>query len=465
MSSSEAALRPVSGAIATSPASRSLIDYDFQTALTAPPKQRLVLRLMVILIIALTLVLSVAKVDVVISADGKLVTSDSLIVVQPLETSIIRSIKVKMGQKVHEGEVLATLDPTFSQADENELTAKLRGVQALYDRLATELQGTPYAPENANADEITQIDIWHKRADEYTARVNSADRKVQQLKADLAAHQIEVEGLEKQIELSGQAQDIYQALVASNLASKLKLIETQEHLLDAKSRLSANRGGQKQLAEQIAGTQADSAAFIAEWRRKIAEELAKARSDRDGVAAQLSKAQKRHQLAVLKAPRDATVLEVADRTTDSVIREAEPLFRLVPSEARIVADIRIDTRDVARLRLGDAVTVKFEALPWQQFGLAHGVLKILTPDTLDDENPRETAESSASPGLKPARPTTIHYRAQVELNDLDFRNLPPDFALRPGMRVLADIKLGRRSVLEYVLNPVTRVISDSMHEP
>src|SRR5205814_256716 len=166
-------------------------------------------------------------------------------------------------------------------------------------------------------------------------------------------------------------------------------------------------------------------------------------------------AQLRHSMAALRAPRDAIVLEVADRPEGSVVREAEPLLRLVPADAPIVADIRVDTRDVARLHVGDAVTVKFEALPWQQFGLAHGNLKSLGPDTLADENPRETADDMNNPGLKSStRESTMHYRGEVDLTDTNFRNLPKDFALRPGMRVVADMKIGRRSVLEYILNPV-----------
>jgi len=112
------------------------------------------------------------------------------------------------------------------------------------------------------------------------------------------------------------------------------------------------------------------------------------------------------------------------------------------------------------------VTVKFEALPWQQFGFAEGVLRSLAPDTLTDENPRETADGMNAPGLKSATGSgIIHYRAQIDLMETKFRNLPPDFGLRPGMRVVANVKIGQRSVLEYILNPVTRVISDSLREP
>ena len=448
------------------PAPRAGIDYEFQTIFKAPPRQRITLWLMVALLATTTIALTISKVDIVISANGKLATSDSQIVVQPLETSIVRSVDVKVGQKVRKGALLATLDPTFTQADESELGNKLRGLQAAYDRLSAEMQGSPYAPSTPNTDEQTQLDIWQKRQSEHQARVNTADQRVQQFEADLAAHKAEAQGLAEQIKLSGDAQNIYATLVANNLASKLKLIETSEHLIQVKARFATNQGEQEHLSKQIAEAQAERDAFVSEWGRKLGEELAKTRSDRDAAAAQLSKAQLRHKMATLRAPRDATVLQIVDRPEGAVVREAEPLIRLVPADAPIVADIRIDTRDVARLHVGDPVTVKFEALPWQQFGLAHGVLKDLGADTLADENPRETAEDMTSPELKAAaRESSIHYRGQVELTDSQLRNLPHDFALRPGMRVVADVKIGRRSVIEYILNPVTRIISDSLREP
>jgi hemolysin D len=451
---------------AAAPAPRALIDYDFESVLAAPPRRRVVLWLMAGLVAAAATALALAKIDIIVSANGRMVTSDSEIVIQPIETSVVRSVAVKMGQKVKAGEVLASLDPTFSGADEAELDAKLRRLNAAYDRIATELAGGVYDPRNPNDDERTQADIFRKRRDEYAARIAASDGKIEESKADLAAHKIEAEGLEQQIRLALQAEDIYRILVAKDLASKLRLIDTSQRRVEAQSRLATNLGEQQKLADEIAAGQADRDAFIGEWKRKLAEEMAQTRSDRDATAAQLSKARLRHNLAVLRAPRDATVLEVAARPQGAVVREAEPMIRLVPAGAPLVAEIEIDTRDVARVRLGDLVTIKFEALPWQQYGLAHGVLRTLTPDTIEDSSARETAEDMSAPGLKTqVRQSPIHYRGRVALTQAKLRNLPPGFELRPGMRLVADIKIGRRSILRYVLNPLTRVIDESMHEP
>jgi HlyD family secretion protein len=449
-----------------SPVPRAVIDYDFPNVLAAPPKQRLVLWLMAGIIAAAALALALAKVDIIISANGKLISSDSQIVIQPIETSVVRAVNVKPGDKVKAGDVLATLDPTFTDADADELSAKLRHLQASSARLEAEIASAPYEPANPTAEELIERQVYHKRQAEYLAKIAASESKAAQTRGDLAAHKIEAQGLTEQIKLVAQQATMYQALVDKNLASRLKLLDTQQRLVEAKSRLDTNIGEQHKLDEQVTQTLAERDAFTQEWERKLSEELAQTRSERDSTAARLSKATLRRKLAVLRAPADATVLEVADRPAGSVMREAETLMRLVPAGAPLIAEVEVDTRDVARLRIGDPVTLKFEALPWQQFGLAHGILRSLSPDVLSDDNARETAAEMSSPELKPAvRQSPLHFRGRVEVTKTDFRNLPDGFTLRPGLRLVSDIKVGRRSVLEYILNPITRVIDESLREP
>lgn len=456
----------VARANAVVPAPRALVDYEMPSLLTAPPRQRLLLWLLLVLVGVIAAALTFGRVDIVVSAGGRIVTGDSEIVLQPLETAVVRTLPVRVGQRLKAGDIVATLDPTFTEADIDELDAHQRNLQATVDRLQAEIGGADYDPPNANPDEATQREIFRRRRDEYAARLEAADRKVQQLQADLDAHRVEAAGLDNQIALAGQAQSMYQQLVATNLASKLKLIETSRDLIDAQSRRDTNAGEQKKLVEEIAAAQADRDAFIQEWRRKLAEDLAQTRSERDAAEARLTKARLRHQLVVLRAPRDAIVLYIADRPPGAVVREAEPLVRLVPSDTPLLAEVRIDTRDVARLHIGDRATIKFEALPWQRFGLAHGTLDMLTPDTVEDRGSQQTAEDTnpADTGSR-ERQSSIHYRARIRLTDNQFRNLPKDFTLRPGMRLVADVKIGRRSLLQYVVNPISRVIRDSFREP
>jgi membrane fusion protein, hemolysin D len=465
MSATEIAVANDPG-LAAAPAPRALIDYDFPSVLSAPPKQRLVLWLMAAIVATVALALGVARVDIIIRANGKLITGNSQIVVQPLETSIVRAVDVKPGEKVKKGAILAILDPTFTRADENELAAKLGHLQATSARLEAEIADRPYDPADPTPDQSIQRRIFRQRQAEYLAKINAWDHKVDQVRADLAAHKIEAAGLAEQIKLVGQQKQMFETLVAKSLASRLKLLDASQRLVEAQSRLDTNLGEQKKLGEQISETMAERQAFTEEWQRKLSEELAQSHADRDAAAAQLSKAKLRRELSVLRAPADATVLEIADRPAGSVVRGAETLIRLVPAGTPQIAEVEIDTRDVARLHVGNRVTLKLEALPWQQFGLAHGVLRSLSADVLSDDNPRETAAEMNAPGLRSeAHQSPIHYRARVEVTKTEFRNLPAGFMLRPGMRLVADIKVGRRSVLDYILNPITRVLDESVREP
>src|SRR6516225_3936744 len=127
-------------------------------------------------------------------------------------------------------------------------------------------------------------------------------------------------GLAQQIRLARQAEGIYQVLVAKDLASKLKLIETTQSRVEAQARLDTNAGEQQKLSGEIAEAGAERDAFVDEWRRKLAEELVGTRGDRDTTAAQLSKARLRRRMAVLRAPRDAIVLAVAARPEGAVVQ-------------------------------------------------------------------------------------------------------------------------------------------------
>src|SRR5262249_26542397 len=139
--------------------------------------------------------LSVAQVDIIITASGKIISSDSQIVVQPLETSVVRSVAVKPGDKVAAGTVLATLDPTFTQADEADLGAQLAHLQAASERISAELSGVEYRPVSPNTEQTIEQRIFDQRKAEYSAKQDVSERKIAGYRADLAAHKTEAQGL------------------------------------------------------------------------------------------------------------------------------------------------------------------------------------------------------------------------------------------------------------------------------
>jgi HlyD family secretion protein len=162
---------------------------------------------------------------------------------------------------------------------------------------------------------------------------------------------------------------------------------------------------------------------------------------------------------VLRAPADGVVLELGQRSIGSVAKEAEPLITLVPMDNKVEAEVDIDSADVARLRVGDKVRVKLDALPFQRHGTINGTLRVIT------ENSFQNDKSGARTGDNKPDGQPAFFRARVALGALDLRDVPKDFRLIPGMTGSAEIQVGRRTIISYLLDPIVRLFDEGLREP
>jgi len=124
--------------------------------------------ILVALFLSLIIAASLVKVDIIIAAGGRLTTDAPLIVLQPLGLSIIREIRVKVGDMVHKGDVLATLDPTFTQADQASFATQQAALSARIRRLEAELSGSLFVTQGTHQDEILQLNLYHQRQSQYS---------------------------------------------------------------------------------------------------------------------------------------------------------------------------------------------------------------------------------------------------------------------------------------------------------
>jgi len=144
------------------------------------------------------------------------------------------------------------------------------------------------------------------------------------------------------------------------------------------------------------------------------------------------------------------VLEVADRSVGSVIRQAEAIVTLVPLEVPLEAEALIDARDIGNIHAEADVRLKLDAFPYQKHGTLQGILRIVSEDAFTDRERR--GEQS-------------FYRARISLGPDQLREVSPDFRLIPGMAVTAEIKVGERTILSYFLYPLMRGLDESIREP
>jgi hemolysin D len=418
-----------------------------------PPLARATLYCVLALIVVAVAWATVSQVDMVVSAQGKLVTTGSNLVVQPLETSVIRDIAIKPGDRVDSGDVLATLDPTFSQADLDQLQNKVAAFDASINRLKAELSGNSYIVDNSsNANDLLQQSVFQQRKSAYDAQMQNYDAQIASAHANLATAQDEEKILVKRLETMNSIETMRSTLMDKEVGSRLNFLLSRDARLEVESNLARVRGNLVDYEHRVDKAEADRKVFAEEFRKAAYQDLVEILAKREGAAEDLKKAELRRKLIVMKAPADAIVLEIANRTIGSVVREAETLFVLVPRNVPLQAEINVAGRDIGQVSVGQSVRIKFEAYPFQKYGTGTGVVRVISQD----------AFSSDAKGA--AQITAPQYRVLVELRETHLR-LPQDRAqLIPGMSVTAELKVGRRSVASYFLYPLLRGLDESIRE-
>ena len=413
------------------------------------------LYLLTLLLAAVVVWATVSHVDKIVVSRGKLINTKPNLVVPPLETSVIRSIDVAVGDVVKKGQTLALLDATFTQSDVEQLEAKSHSLGARMARLEAELSGNDFPlKSSARADEMLEVRVFLQRKAFYDAQIRNFQEAVSRAEANLATSISERNVLSQRFDRVKEIENMRAELIQRQSGSRLNLLISEDARLGVEAGLAKLDGSIVELRHAIEKAHAERQAFIEEFRRTSIEQLVETRNLYTAAAEELKKATMRQSMVVLTAPADAVVLDAAQRSIGSVVREAEPLFTLVPLDVPIEAEVNIEAKDIGQVKVGQSVRVKFDAFPFQQYGTATGTLRTISSDAFAPELSADRNDPSSS----------LFFRARVELTDVKLRGIP-DLRLIPGMSVAAEIKSGDRSVISYFLYPLLRGFDESIREP
>lgn len=399
---------------------------------------------------------SISEIDEIVVGHGKLVTTQPNLIIQPLETAIIQTIDVRVGQIVKKGQRLASLDPTFVAADESQLKGRLSSLDSKTRRLKFELTKSDEGKSSSNRanDEQLQSDIRIAREASYRSRITQFDETLEKLKASLLTNQSDQQLLGARVNLLKEMEAMQERLLAKNIVARQRYLEAQEKRLEVERDLSVAQHRAVEIQREVLVAQAERDFFIRDWRQKTMEELAQVRNERDSVADQLHKAEKRRSLVTLETPVDAIVLEIAKRSVGSIIREAEPIITLVPLDVPLEAEVQIDAADVGFVKIGDMVRIKLDAFPFQKHGTLSGTVEILSEDAFSNDSEQSRAAGKGN----------VYYLSVISLGSTRLEKVGKDFRLFPGLTLSAEIKIGRRKVISYFLYPIIRALDEGIRE-
>ncbi len=436
------------------PVAEFLADADEIEMRPLPRSAQYTLRLMLAALVCFVLWASFSKMDIVVSTRGHLTTAQQNIVVQPLETAVIQKIDVHIGQTVKKGDRLAMLDPTFPEADVVQLRNRLASYDTEIKRLQAELTGKHVSdkPGDSGSDNALQNQLSRQSQENYDAQMQTNSENIARLRAALVTNHRDQDGLQAQLNLLKDAEQMQADLVAQKYAVRSRLMDAQEKVIEVQRNLELSKNRELELQRELAAAESQKRAFDTGWRQKVLEEMLSVERERDAANEQLQKADRLNSLVNLTAPADGVILDIAKLSQGSVVRAAETLFTLVPLDSELEAEVQIDPDDIGYIKPGDTVHVKLDAFPFQKHGMLTGKIRTISEDAFKKDSAIEKREDG-------------FYLSRIHLDSTKLNGLPPKARLLPGMTVTAEITVGKRTVMSYILWPLTKTLNESGREP
>ena len=392
-----------------------------------------------------------AQMDIVVSAQGKVIPSGKSKVVQPLEAGVLRAISVRDGQTVKAGQVLVELDATNSGADRDRARRELWESEADALRAAAQMAGhatfaapTEMPPEIA----LNQAAMLQSRLAEQQAKLAALDADLAKRRADSDAIASNIAQLKNSLPLIRQKHQMREDLARTGYVAQTGVIETQLDLINAQRELSVqgNRLQESQASYNAALQQRVLA--LAEFRARSSAELVDAVKKRDAARQELLKAAQRRDLQTLRAPIDGVVQQLAVNTVGGVVTAAQPLLTIVPEHQPLELEAQVLNRDIGHVRVGQRVINKVETYDFTRFGYIEGeVLWVGTDAVLDQKlglvyPVRIKLASTQTPNIVNGRVGTV----------------------TAGMNITADIRTDSRRLIEYFISPMLRYKEESLRE-
>ncbi|HEY4251506.1 MAG TPA: HlyD family type I secretion periplasmic adaptor subunit [Roseomonas sp.] len=407
----------------------------------------LILAMVVSMLTAATLL----PVDRVVIAQGRIISQTPTIRLQPLETAIVRSLDVRVGQVVHAGEVVARLDPTFAAADLTALEDRYAALEPEVRRLEAENAGIAFEPAPSSPAAVLQASLFAQRHAERAFRLEIYRQRAAGTQSNIGRAEAEAGYLRQRLQLATQIEAMRRDLERQQVGSRLNALVATDNRVEMTRSLAIAEATSRAGREELLGTQAESDAYDRQWRGQVSQDLVARQRELADVREQINKARLRRELVELTAPGDGIVLSVARVSVGSVMQPGTELITIVPLNAALEVEAEVNGRDAGFVHAGQTVDIKLDSFPFMRYGKLQGRIRVMSPDSfVTDEQ---------------GRPTAPLYRARVSIQAIQLHNVQSDFRLVPGMPVTVDIRVGERNVVTYFFDRFLQPATEAFREP
>ncbi|MDZ4186053.1 MAG: HlyD family type I secretion periplasmic adaptor subunit [Desulfuromonadales bacterium] len=383
------------------------------------------------------------KVDVIVRTEGQIIPAGRSQIVQHLEGGIIRKILVQEGQVVAAGEALMELSDVQTRSSLGQEQSKLDALRGREARLLAELNGyNSIAFPNTLQDKsviLVETAAWQARRTQLAEETQVLQAQSSQKKNEMTETLSKRQNLLEELELAKKQHQVIDGLRKNNAASELEVLDAQIRIQRLKSQIAEATNAAPRLQAAQAEAESREKEAIARFRADASSALTQVREELEKSSHEIGTNVDRLDRNVVRSPVAGLINKLNITTIGAVVRPSEILLEITPSDQRIVIQTRSNPNDRAHLRRGLPARVRIGAYDYATYGTFDGHVTEVSADTLVEE--------------KGGR----YYRVNVEVDvsTLLSRVRQTD-VLVPGMAATADIAVGKRTILSYILSPLLK---------
>lgn len=383
----------------------------------------------------------------VVNASGEVIPEGEVTVVQHLEGGIVSKVNVRDGDSVRQGQVMLELRPTLVESEYSAVQQQLRNLMLQQRQLQAAIRGDSIVDLDATKVSAAQRDLLTNRLANRNDKIASAQAVIRQKQAEIRGLDEQTDKFRQEIELYRTLRSMWSKLVATGAASRLSLLNAEQQLASAETKYAELQGTRAEALQLLGQAKANLADLQSGLRLEQSSQVASLVNEEAVVSENIKKLRNQLERTKVTAPIAGVVSDLRFKAPGAVIAPGAVVMQLVPSNSHNLVEVRIRSSDIGFVRPGQSVEVKLQPYDSSIYGSVPGKLVSISPSTVQNPDDR-----------------SYYYKARVELERQHVDGSNNRYPIQVGMPLVADIQGPRRSVLQYLFQPLARTFDSALRE-
>ncbi len=408
---------------------------------SAPRRSKILLYFWLATVLLFLIWASIAKVNEIVRSEGKIVPSGENKTLQNLEGGIVEEILVKEGDSVKKGEILLKLKNTKSKSELAGYLSRYSELAARVERLRAEAKGDNLQYDKRFENRYPALvkrerSLYYANIKSINAQISTLADQIKQKRAQMKEAKSKLENLKKGYLLIDEEIKMSEPMVEEGVKSRVDFLKLKREANSILTEIDSVERSIPQIESSIDEIKSRIKSLDLEFKSKSEKEMNEAIGEMKRVSKKIEAFKDTVNRTLVRAPVEGVVKKVYVNTIGGVVRPGMDLLEIVPLNKRLIAEVKVSPKDIAFIYPGQKAIVKFTAYDYAIYGGLEGKVVGISPDTVTDKKER------------------TFYIVRIETDKNYLLEGEKKLKIIPGMIVSADIITGKRSIIEYLINPI-----------